>query len=40
MSGSTAEVQAGPGQATGGVVTEVQGQVLQIGLNRPAKRNA
>jgi enoyl-CoA hydratase len=40
MSGSTAEVQAKPSQETGGVVTEVQGHVLLIGLNRPAKRNA
>lgn len=40
MSGSAAEVQAEPDQATGGVVTEVQGQVLLIGLNRTGKRNA
>jgi enoyl-CoA hydratase len=40
MSGSAAEVQVEPDQATGGVVTEVQGQVLLIGLNRPSKRNA
>jgi enoyl-CoA hydratase len=40
MSGSAVEVQAGQDQATGGVVTEVQGQVLLIGLNRPQKRNA
>jgi enoyl-CoA hydratase len=40
MSGSAAEVQAGQDQATGGVVTEVQGRVLLIGLNRPEKRNA
>ena len=40
MSGSSTEVQAGPDQAIGGVVTEVQGQVLLIGLNRTGKRNA
>src|SRR4051794_9329299 len=40
MSGSAVEVQAGQDQATGGVVTEVQGQVFLIGLNRPEKRNA
>jgi len=40
MSGSAAEVDAGTDQATGGVVTEVQGQVLLIGLNRTDKRNA
>lgn len=40
MSGSAADVQAEPGQATGGVVTEVRGRVLLIGLNRPDKRNA
>lgn len=40
MSGSSTEVQAGPDQAIGGVVTEVQGQVLLIGLNRTSKRNA
>ncbi|AEF40649.1 crotonase/enoyl-CoA hydratase family protein [Hoyosella subflava] len=40
MSGSATEVQAGPTQVTGGVVTEVQGRVLLIGLNRPDKRNA
>lgn len=40
MSGSTTEAQAAPSQATGGVVTEVRGRVLLIGLNRPDKRNA
>jgi enoyl-CoA hydratase len=40
MSGSAAEVQTAPDQATGSVVTEVQGQVLLIGLNRTSKRNA
>ena len=40
MSGSATQAQAGPSQATGGVVTEVQGHVLLIGLNRPEKRNA
>lgn len=40
MSGSAAEVQAGTDQATGSVVTEVQGQVLLIGLKRTDKRNA
>jgi len=40
MASSAAEVQAGTSQETGGVVTEVQGQVLLIGLDRPAKRNA
>ncbi|EHB56211.1 Enoyl-CoA hydratase/isomerase [Mycolicibacterium rhodesiae JS60] len=40
MSGSATQAQAAPNQATGGVVTEVQGQVLLIGLNRPDKRNA
>lgn len=40
MSGSATEVQAGAGQATGGVITEVRGRVLLIGLNRPDKRNA
>ncbi len=40
MSGTATQAQAAPNQATGGVVTEVQGQVLLIGLNRPDKRNA
>lgn len=40
MSGSAAEVQAEAGQTTGGVGTEVQGQVLLIGLDRTDKRNA
>jgi enoyl-CoA hydratase/carnithine racemase len=40
MSGSAAEVRAGSDQATGSVITEVQGQVLLIGLNRTDKRNA
>lgn len=40
MAGSAAEVQTKPDQATGGVVTQVQGQVLLIGLNRTDKRNA
>jgi enoyl-CoA hydratase len=40
MSGSATQAQAEPSQATGGVVTEVQGHVLLIGLNRPEKRNA
>lgn len=40
MSGSATEVQAGQDQATGGVITKVEGRVLLIGLNRPDKRNA
>jgi enoyl-CoA hydratase len=40
MSGSATEVQAETSQATGRVVTEVQGHVLLIGLDRPDKRNA
>jgi enoyl-CoA hydratase len=40
MSGSAAEVQAEAGQTTGSVVTEVQGHVLLIGLDRTSKRNA
>lgn len=40
MANSATEVQAGTDQATGGVVTEVQGHVLLIGLDRTSKRNA
>lgn len=40
MTDSAAEVQAEAKPDTGGVVTEVQGHVLLIGLNRADKRNA
>lgn len=40
MSSSAEWGQPGTNQETGGVVTEVQGQVLLIGLDRATKRNA
>jgi len=40
MASTAADTQTQPSQDTGGVVTEVQGQVLLIGLNRTDKRNA